>query len=387
MKKITLSLTAIALLSTCLNAESLESKIETLNNKIEKLESQTKTQVQAKAIKLKFSGKHYLGFTQKSFKNSDRNSESKFETRRNYFQTKAYFKEDPKSYMRFTYDTHQIAQTDDGKREEGTWMIRLKYAYLYLDNILPNTGVEFGQVHRPWIDYEEHHIWFYRSIHKVFAEADESAHLTNSSDLGINFKTKTPYFSSEIGLYNGEGYHSKEDGRGKSFEWRLTAHPLGSGKKHIKSKDKYLDISFFGQLNQSLTKSYGIGKNETVENEHNLNWFAGAIVYNQPEFLFGGQYVIADNENYQYQGVGFSINGEFRFMEGYSAIGRYDNWIIDKDEVSNLDKGGSKNSYLIGLAYNYNKNVKFIGNMLDVKYADNKSEDFTQYMITAEVNW
>jgi len=375
MKKITLSLTTIALLSTYANAESLESKIENLNHKIEKLESHT--QVQAKAIKLKFSGKHYLGFTQKTPKTGD--STSKFETRRNYFQTKAYFKEDPKSYMRFTYDTHQ--------NTEGEWNVRLKYAYLYLDNVLPNTGVEFGQVHRPWIDYEEHHIWLYRSIHKVFVEASESSHLTNSADLGINFKTKTEYFSSEIGLYNGEGYHSKEDGKGKSFEWRLTAHPLGTGKKHIKSKDTYLDISFFGQLNQSLTKSYGIGKNETVKTEHNLNWFAGAVVYNQPEFLFGAQYVIADNEDYKYQGAGFSLNGEFRFMDKYSVIGRYDNWTTDKDEVANLDKYGTKDSYLIGLVYNYNKNVKFIGNMLDVKYADSESKDFTQYMITAEVNW
>ena len=380
MKKITLSLTTIALLSTYANAESLESKIENLNKKIEKLES--KTQVQAKAIKLKFNGKHYLGFTQKTPKTGD--STSKFETRRNYFQTKAYFKEDPKSYMRFTYDTHQ--------NTEGEWNVRLKYAYLYLDNVLPNTGVEFGQVHRPWIDYEEHHIWLYRSIHKVFVEADESAHLTNSSDLGINFKTKTKYFSSEIGLYNGEGYHSKEDGKGKSFEWRLTAHPLGTGKKHIKSKDTYLDISFFGQLNQSLAKSYGVGKdaiekNTTVKTEHNLNWFAGAVVYNQPEFLFGAQYVVADNEDYKYQGAGFSLNGEFRFMDKYSAIGRYDNWTINKDEVANLDKEGTKDSYLIGLVYNYNKNVKFIGNMLDVKYADSESKDFTQYMITAEVNW
>jgi len=38
----------------------------------------------------------------------------------------------------------------------GETNVRLKYAYLYLDNILPSTGVEFGQAHRPWIDYEEH---------------------------------------------------------------------------------------------------------------------------------------------------------------------------------------------------------------------------------------
>jgi len=389
LKKISLSLATFSFLSTFANAgnisnENLQNKILELNQKIEKLK---KTEVQAKAFKLKFSGKHYLGFTQIERVN---NSTSQFETRRNYFQTKAYFKENPKSYMRFTYDTHQIQITDDNKKEEGTWLIRLKYAYLYLDNILKNTGVEFGQVHRPWIDYEEHHNWLYRSVQKVFVEASESAHLTNSADLGINFKTKTEYFSSEIGIFNGEGYHVKEDGRGKSFEWRLTAHPLGSGKTHVKAKkDTYLDISFFGQINQSLAKSYGVGKGETAESEHSLNWFAGMLVYNQPKFLIGSQYVLADNEDFQYQGTGFSLNGEFRFGGNleYSAIARYDSWETDEDKVANIDKNGDKNSYLIGLVYNYNKNVKFIGNILDVKYDHAELENATKYMLSAEVNW
>ncbi len=54
---------------------------------------------------------------------------SEFETRRNYFQVKAYFKENPKDYMRLTLDTH----TDSA----GETNVRLKYAYLYIDDILP----------------------------------------------------------------------------------------------------------------------------------------------------------------------------------------------------------------------------------------------------------
>ena len=65
---------------------------------------------------------------------------------------------------------------------------------LYLDNILPFTGVEIGQVHRPWIDYEEHGGWNYRSISKVFVEQNNGAHLTNSADLGVNFKQKPSTF-------------------------------------------------------------------------------------------------------------------------------------------------------------------------------------------------
>ena len=140
---------------------------------------------------------------------------------------------------------------------EDSWEVRLKYAYLYLDNVLPFTGVEIGQVHRPWIDYEEHGGWNYRSISKVFVEQSNGAHLTNSADLGVNFKTKTEYFSSELGLLNGEGYHGliEDDGNpdGLSAEWRLTAHLLGTGKEKRKKSDTYADVSSFGQWNKTVT--------------------------------------------------------------------------------------------------------------------------------------
>jgi len=385
MKKITLSiLTITSILSAQSDIELLKSQMDEMAKKIAKLEKEKEkdnTHIISKAPKLKISGKHFLGFVSKDDKVKDDRT-NKFETRRNYFQIKAYFSEESKNYFRTTFDTT--------KKGDGDWNVRLKYAYLYLNNILPYTGVEIGQAHRPWIDYEEHQGWWMRSVSKVFAEASEAGHLTNSADLGVNFKTKTPYFSSEIGIYNGEGYHYKEDGRGKSFEWRLTAHPLGTGKEHVKTtKSRYLDISFFGQLNQSLAKSFESDKNGTKDIEHNLNLLAGTVVYNQPNLLIAGQYVMADNEDYKYQGSGFSVNGEFRFggKYEYALIGRYDSLDTDDDEVAKIDKDGDKNSYLIGAVYNYNKNVKFIANMLDVKYENVESKDFSQYMLTAEINW
>jgi hypothetical protein len=402
-KKISMSLVTASLLSTVAIADDMmtytpesndiqeshdlreikeiKSKLSDLKQEIVDLKSllnssHSKTKVSAKAVKLKFSGKHYLGYTQTDPSKGD--STSKFETRRNYFQIKAYLKEDPKSYMRFTYDTHQSG--------DGEWNVRLKYAYLYLDNVFANTGVEIGQAHRPWIDYEEHHIWHTRSIHKVFVESSSGAHLTNSADLGVNFKTKTPIFTSEVGLFNGEGYHTKEDGRGQSLEWRLTYHPLGTGKKHVKpTKDTYLDISFFGQLNQSLAKSY----DSEGKHENDLNWFAGAVVYNTPKFLVAGQYVFADNEDYKYQGNGFSLNGTFRLGNKYqySVIGRYDIWDADDKDVKFVDKNGDKEALVVGGAYQYNKNVKFLANYTDVSYDDKSSKDYSQIMLTAEVNW
>jgi len=85
----------------------------------------------AKTSKIKFSGQHYLGFVSK--KENGASATNNFEMRRNYLQVKAYLFDDPKSYLRVTLDETSGNGSND---------IRIKYAYLYLDNILANTGVE-----------------------------------------------------------------------------------------------------------------------------------------------------------------------------------------------------------------------------------------------------
>jgi len=322
--------------------------------------SSSETVIKSGAGVLKFSGTHYLGFVSDS--ESDTNE---FETRRNYLQVKAYFKENPKDYMRVTLDTYQNT-SDDGK-DEGSWEVRLKYAYLYLDNVLPFTGVEIGQAHRPWIDYEEHHGWNYRSISKVFVEAHEGAHFTNSADIGVNFKTKTENFTSELGVFNGEGYHGIEDGNGLSGEWRLTGHLLGTGKKHVHKSDTYADISFFGQYNTDY---------ETKGND--FVWYGVHAVYNQPEFLISAQYVEATDGGVDIEGDGYSVNTEVRFAQKWNVIARYDNFTIDATDEE-------KERTLAGVAYTYNKNVEFIANYLKEEVDSETQTD--AIMLTAEVKW
>jgi hypothetical protein len=340
-------------------------KIKTKMSKILKA-----TQVSSSVKKIKFSGVHYLGFTHINYENSDLSNINRFESRRNYFQVKAYFNN--KDYIRLTLDTFHDNK-DDGA--QGSWLVRLKYAYIYLDNILPYTGVEFGQVHRPWIDFEEHHGWLYRSIAKTFVEEKNGAHLTNSADLGINFKTKSDYFSSEVGLFNGEGYHFTDTKNNKelSFEYRVTAHLLGSGKKHIDpTKDRYADISVTGQINPDYKNS-----------NDDFKWYAIHGVYNQPKFLIAAMYASSKPSDDIYDGDGWSVNGEFRPVKNWSIFGRYDVW-TSKSDI----KDTKRKEWIAGAAYRYNKNVRFIGNLFqidpDTDTADDKE---TRVMATAEVKW
>jgi len=336
-----------------------QEKIATLEEKVEKLEKHTV--VKSKAPVLKFSGTHYLGFVSDKVGATDGKRINKFETRRNYLQVKGYFADNPKDYMRVTLDTHQ-----DGT---GDWTLRLKYAYLYLDNILPFTGVEVGQAHRPWIDYEEHHGWFYRSISKTFIEGTPD--LINSSDLGFNFKTKTDYFSSELGVFNGSGYHGIKDGNGLSGEWRLTGHLLGTGKKHVHKHDTYADISFFGQ--------YGTNGIKNSDANGDYLWYGLHAVYNQEAFLLAAQYLKADKAKDGKKGDGWSVNGEFRPTEDISIFAKYDDYKLDNYVVK------EKKRTIVGVGYKYNKNVEFIANYDKKKEDDTTTRD--AIMLSAEVNW
>lgn len=377
----------------------------------------------SKASKLEFSGTHYFGLTSASPKTTDptANADTKmvvalgndtaayaasstgFELRRNYVQVKGYFND--KDYWRVTFDaTKELASTKDYAS------VFVKYAYLYLDKVLPYTGVEFGIAHRPWIDYEEHNGWFYRSFNKVVVEEKGTAteagvDLVNSADLGVNFKTKTDYFTSEIGLFNGEGYHAdkaaanQQNDSKMSVEWRLSGHLIGSGTKvgkQDRTKDEYLHISTFGLYSQNH-------KDDTVllsqAGEYNRAFYGIHTVYNQPMFLVAAQYVsakdsardtaITDGKEYSVM----SINGEVRPMKDWTIIARYDDYKIDKiakaTGAKTVSADGTK--MIAAVAYKYNKNVSFIGSAKFINEENANGGDTGQSktvaMLTTEVKW
>jgi len=361
------------------------------------------TPVFAKSSKLKFSGTHYLGYNYKNMKEGD--STGNFEMRRNYFQVKAYVLDDPKSYLRVTLDATYSNSTANGG---GHADVYVKYAYLYLNDVLPFTGVEFGMVHRPWIDYEEHQGWWMRSLSKVFVEAGEAGHLTNSADLGINFKTKTPYFTSEIGIFNGEGYHGTNDnsgakdeelGDGISAEWRLTAAFLGNGDKKRKPlKDTYFDASFFGQYNMNNSHNAVDSSVSGGQDGEDYKFYGLHSVFNTPSFLIAAQYVKSENDldgeietgefgTTDWNGQGYSVNGTYRFgaKKQFSLLARYDRW--KNENTATGETTSTEDNYIYGLAWQQNKNFKWLlsGQTYNVKESD--SDDYNSAMLTAEVHW
>ena len=343
--------------------------------------------VVSKADKLKFSGLTYLGVNAKDYKDATQTTTAQMEIRRAYFQLKAYLLDDPKSYYRVTFDMSKDVTGDE--------KLRAKYAYLYLHDILPNTGVEVGLAHRPWHDYEEHNAWYFRNISKVLIEdKDHGGDLSNSADFGVMTKTKTQYFDADIGIFNGEGYHAYQNAQnGLSLEWRVTAHLLGVNGKDKQISKTYWDASFFGQYNKKH-KSVTVG---TVTEEQDLIFGGLHTVYNQPTFLIAAQYVssqdtsnIANNVSKQ-AGSGYSANAEYRLgnEKEYRLLARYDSWTSDVIPTGATSTKEDK-GYILGAAWEQNRNVQWVANVIvtDNEVGSAKeSNNGTAYMLTAEVRF
>lgn len=383
--------------------------------------------VTSKAKSIEFSGTHYFGFTSNQYgaNNANKGSSSAgFESRRNYVQLKAFFND--KDYFRVTLDATKELESSTTYSNA-----YVKYAYLWLDKVLPYTGAEIGIAHRPWIDYEEHNSWYYRSINKVLVEDKFSCvtgtttcvgpDLVNSADLGVNFKTKTDYFTSELGIFNGEGYHSdksennqKNSNEGQlSYEWRLTAHLLGDGKKvgkYDRTKDMYANVSFAG-LHSANHKDNGATVGDAGEYDRDMYILHG--VFNHPYFLVGAQYVTAKDaghndaakaavSNFDKEYKAWSVNAEVRPAKDWTILARYDDLKVKyPDQVASptgkneLDSGDAT-QWIAGVAYKYSKNVSFIANYKNVDAKEKTSATSTlagdrldkkTFMVTTEVKW
>jgi hypothetical protein len=356
--------------------------------------------------KLDFSMLAYLGFDNTDFREKNPtvsklipsggtvfNDQAQFEIRRMYFQVKAHLFENPKSYFRITYDAFDV----NGLNTAG-----VKYAYLFLNDILPFTDVEIGQTHTTLLDYEESHSWAYRSIDNVFTEQKNAGQLNASGDRGIDLKTNTKYFSSEIGVFNGEGYKGDQGTAdntnaatmGMDYEARLTAHLLGTGTDY-NTKHMYWDLSLLGKE----SKAQVVGTNTTQD----VEYIGVHSVFNTENFLIAGQYINANdtlgasNKESVKSGSGYSINAEGRMgdKDQYHAFARYDNWTPCVDSGS---KKLDQRTYIVGAAWDMSKNIQWQANVITVDNQTGTTKinglpkslsagNGNEYMLTAQVQF
>lgn len=296
------------------------------------------------------SGEWFLGFAY-----DDYTERSSFYLKRGYFTIRTRINEI--FSVRYTQDI----TTDTEGSDIGNVEMRLKYLLLKVNlvnnDLLKSTFLEFGLVHRPWLDYEQN-ITGYRVQGKMFTDRYD---LVSSADFGITYSgllggemnqeyqdRVSSYFpgrygSFSLGIYNGGGYHALERNNNKIVEGRLTIRPLP-------------DIMPGFQTSYSF--SYGNSNTESNNAKYRLNIYHLSSVSERHKLMvqyyhgLGGHdddYI--DPEGLSYRNKGFSGFAEI-FIPGtsFSIFSRYDKF-ISYQATEEVQK-----TYIAGLTYRFLRN-------------------------------
>jgi hypothetical protein len=299
---------------------------------------------------------------------------SQFTIKRGYLTVKKDFL--PWLTSRMTLDVTTV-KDDAADDYTGSLAVRIKYMYGQFNlpdfAFLTKPFIEFGQVHMPWLDFEENLNW-YRCQDTMFVERNNTF---NSADVGINFvslfgglineeyqkKVNSAYpgryGSMALSLMNGAGYHAAENNGNKVLEGRLTVRPLPDIVPG-------LQLSYFGITGKS---------NQTTDPpEWQVN--LGFVSFEHEYVVLTGQYYWGKGNQSgadEFKKDGYSFFTELKPHKKFSIIGRYDYFNPNKDQ-----KDDENRRYIAGVAYHLDKQhmnmILLDYDMVDYKQS-NKTDD------------
>ncbi len=323
------------------------------------------------------SGEWFLGFGY-----NDNTEISTFHLKRGYFTIKTRLNDI--FSVRYTQDI----TTDTEGNDMGNVEMRLKYLLLRVDlkniDFLKNTFLEFGLVHRPWVEYEQK-IMGYRVQGKMFTDRYD---LVSTADFGVSFagliggeinqefqdrvSSYYPgrYGSFSLGVYNGGGYHALEKNNNKVIEGRLSLRPLPD---------------FMPGFQVSYTFSYGKSNTPWNNADYRLNVFHLSSVSEKHKLMlqfysglggYNGDYT--DEDGFSYRNEGYSGFAEIMIPNTkFAVFSRYDKFISHQD----IDR--VQNTFIAGLTY------RFLSNKVLLNYDQNEYMGvYTRiYELALEVNF
>lgn len=331
------------------------------------------------------------------------NAYNRFTVKRGYIDFKKQMA--PWLEARITPDVHQDAL--------GDMKVRLKYAYAKFK--MPTKGIvckpwlEFGQVHMPWLDFEEH-INYYRLQDTMFAERNKNF---NSSDFGATFgallggeidkgyqkavSNKYPgrYGSFAFGVYNGGGYHAVEQNENKAIEGRLTIRPVPDDLPG-------LQVSYFGIYGEGnvdhavlVTTPDPLKPDSTITTQMSApDWRCnlGQVSYEHQYVTLTGTVIMATgNQGGSFDKTtgkavdhgGYSVFGEFKIPETKSSvIARWDHYDPDTDIDNN-----ENDRMIVGYAYHLPTHSMFLVDLERVSFADDSRDDDWRVQTTVQIHY
>ena len=225
------------------------------------------------------------------------------------------------------------------RNTDGSLAYRLKYAFAtYTPQGSPLT-FKIGQIHTPWIDWEEA-LWDYRMQGQM---AMERAGYVSASDFGVGVDGKwgPDKVNFQLVVVNGEFYRSPETGQGKDAMARVSVRLLDTD-----------DSSRVGGLRVTGYAGYGRAAGGAERNR-----YLGMLSYRSKHLTLAGEAAAAQN------GPLGTINGHVYSGFGVYKVPDSKVAILARVDITHLQAGATdkQTRFIGGVSYQLSPNWRLLG--------------------------
>lgn len=242
---------------------------------------------------------------------------------------------------------------------DGSLTYRLKYAYAAYTPRSSGLTFKLGQIHTPWVDFEET-LWDFRMQGTI--ALDRNGYLTSSDfGAGVDGSWGKDAVTAQLGVYNGEGYNRTPGDKYKDVAGRISVRLLPSDDP---GRTGGLRISAFGH--------HGVPTGGGVRDRA-----LGMLSYRSKLLTLAGEYAISRDRADDPLPPAVPDPGTRRgeVVTAFAVlrvpdtpimlIGRFD--VVNPD----IDASGDRRSrYIGGVAYQVSPNLRLLADIDHVSYED-----------------
>ena len=240
---------------------------------------------------------------------------------------------------------------------DGSLTYRLKYAYAAYTPDASGLTFKLGQIHTPWLDFEET-LWDFRMQGTI--ALDRNGYLTSSDfGAGVDGSWGKDAVTAQVGVYNGEGYNWTPGDKRKDVAGRLSVRLVPSD-----------DMSRTGGLRLSAFGHHGVPTGGGVRDRA-----LGMLSWRSKLLTLAGEYAITRDrlDDPAPPALPDAATRRGEVVTAFAVLRVPDTpvMLISRVDVVNPDvdaSGDRRTRYIGGVAYQVSPNLRVLADIDHVSY-------------------
>lgn len=258
---------------------------------------------------------------------------------------------------RFGHGVSGRVTADIYRPGDGSLAYRLKYAYAAYTPEGSGLTFKLGQIHTPWLDFEET-LWDFRMQGTI--ALDRNGFLTSSDfGAGVDGTWGKDAVTAQVGVYNGEGYNRTPGDKYKDVAGRISVRLVPTD-----------DMSRTGGLRLSAFGHHGVPTGGGVRDRA-----LGMLSYRSKLLTLAGEYAITRDRSDDPLPPAVPDAGTRRgnVVTAFAVLRVPDTpvMLISRVDVVNPDvdaSGDRRTRYIGGVAYQVSPNLRLLADLDHVAY-------------------